>query len=497
MKLFTIGDSLSQGFMSAAAARTDLCYSTLIAECLGIPVGSYAYPDWPKGGYPVNIERVLRKLNKKFGSDIWGPIEWPMAIAQVGSMLDDVEDYYERGDRAANRAVSSPRKYFHNVAVWGYDVADAEMITPEVCQVKINAPKSEGGDGFFAQPSQSFFRTALDVLNPSKNPAFANHNALTWLDEHCQSRHEPGGVENLLLWLGANNALATILGLNVIQTPTNPALMPKTYEGREKYNLWHPAVFKDEYQKLMAKVDASMSKNAGPWNVFVANVPPVSIAPIAKGVGDTYELDDPFGIVKPKARYSKYYTYFMFEADAAQRGTVPKLNVAAVYQIDQYIAEYNKVIAAEIAALNAAHGAIRYHLVDICTVLLQAAFKRNGGQPTYQFPQPVKDLFPIPNTKYYFADEAGSVTEGGLFSLDGVHPTAIGQGIIAYEFMKIMNGVGVHFPQGLDWKRIIGRDDLWNRPITLMKELYQHQKLIELILRFTKETGSAMRKSGM
>src|SRR3712207_6958900 len=29
MKLFTIGDSISQGFMSGAAARTDLAYSTL------------------------------------------------------------------------------------------------------------------------------------------------------------------------------------------------------------------------------------------------------------------------------------------------------------------------------------------------------------------------------------------------------------------------------------------------------------------------------------
>ena len=31
MKLFTIGDSVSQGFMSLAAARTDLSYSTLLA----------------------------------------------------------------------------------------------------------------------------------------------------------------------------------------------------------------------------------------------------------------------------------------------------------------------------------------------------------------------------------------------------------------------------------------------------------------------------------
>ncbi len=32
MKLFTIGDSISQGVMSGAAARTDLAYSTLVAK---------------------------------------------------------------------------------------------------------------------------------------------------------------------------------------------------------------------------------------------------------------------------------------------------------------------------------------------------------------------------------------------------------------------------------------------------------------------------------
>lgn len=35
MKLFTIGDSISQGFMSLAAARTDQSYSTLLPNILG------------------------------------------------------------------------------------------------------------------------------------------------------------------------------------------------------------------------------------------------------------------------------------------------------------------------------------------------------------------------------------------------------------------------------------------------------------------------------
>ena len=43
MKLFTIGDSIPQGFMSGAAARTNLAYSTLVAGCMGLEDG-YEHP---------------------------------------------------------------------------------------------------------------------------------------------------------------------------------------------------------------------------------------------------------------------------------------------------------------------------------------------------------------------------------------------------------------------------------------------------------------------
>ncbi|HEY0658065.1 MAG TPA: hypothetical protein VGD05_06310, partial [Pyrinomonadaceae bacterium] len=43
MKLFTIGDSVSQGFMSLAAARTDNAYSTLIARQIGLKLNTDDY----------------------------------------------------------------------------------------------------------------------------------------------------------------------------------------------------------------------------------------------------------------------------------------------------------------------------------------------------------------------------------------------------------------------------------------------------------------------
>jgi hypothetical protein len=71
MKLFTVGDSISQGFMSLAAARTDLSYSTLIARAMGLKLGEwYSYPEWAAGGLPLNLEVIVRLLTRRYGSDL-------------------------------------------------------------------------------------------------------------------------------------------------------------------------------------------------------------------------------------------------------------------------------------------------------------------------------------------------------------------------------------------------------------------------------------------
>ena len=90
MELFTIGDSISQGFMSGAAANTHLSYSSIIANVLKIK--DYQFPEWPAGGLPANIELVLRRLNKRYGSNIRG-LEWATVLQTVNSVIDRSEDY--------------------------------------------------------------------------------------------------------------------------------------------------------------------------------------------------------------------------------------------------------------------------------------------------------------------------------------------------------------------------------------------------------------------
>lgn len=497
MRLFTIGESVTQGFMSAAAARGDLSFSAAIAEVFGMSIGDgpdvgYRFPRWPMGGHPVDIEKLMRKLSRRYGADIRGPIEWPAALFTIGSFLDDIEDYYERGEGDEDTAYSSGVEWFHNVAVRGYDVADAWLVTPELClnQIDFENRNGSGGDNVFATAGASFYRTALTVLNPSRQEKYGEYSALRWLEAHASDETGQGGVENLILWLGANNALGTVVDLKIVSTASSAGTSPVDLRQPErvKFNLWTPEHFEEEYRLLLDKVDAIMADNAAPdWKVFVGTVPPVTIAPLAKGVGEVTTLADPFGVVGDKAHYYKYYTYFVFDEEFAHTSDV-RLTREQAYHIDWTIARYNETIKTAIGEKNDALGVTRYHLVDIAREFLRMAYKRNGGQPMYVLPPELDNLTPKPNTKFYHADRARRLVQGGIFSLDGVHPSAIGQALIAREFLGSMKVAGVAGadPDTIDWPRVCRRDMLWKKPLNNTAEFYQHETLAEIVVRFAR-----------
>lgn len=124
LKLFTIGDSVSQGFMSLAAARTDLAYSTLIARSLNLEVGrEYLIPRWEAGGLPVNLEDACRRI-EPYGPNIWGP-EWLRVIRAIDDVVDAAEDHYESGPGAASEAYREPAS-----AVGGPKASDPFTTSP-------------------------------------------------------------------------------------------------------------------------------------------------------------------------------------------------------------------------------------------------------------------------------------------------------------------------------------------------------------------------------
>ncbi len=498
MKLFTIGDSLAQGFMSGAAARTDLAFSTLIARILNIP--NYSYPSWPKGGLPVNIELILRKAETQFGHDVQGPLEWVQFLVLIGHYLNEVEDHYERG--SGSEIEDAPP--FHNIAVRGFNVADAWQIRPSLCEELIREAGSS--HGLFSAPSASLMRTAWRVLKTG-SPAGSDFSSLDWFEYH----HVREGVENLILNLGSNNALGTVVKLEIKQTSEDGSWVPNnpdhlTYRARKSAdkNLWHPEDFRRDYRELLKRSSAIISKNpAVATKVFVCTVPLVTIVPLIKAVESAekrtnlivkeWRVDPkkpaPMGkgelskSSKRKLSYAQHYTYFPFADEFDIR--LKHLNFGHILHIDNTIRAINRVIQEEVAEANKKMGQAVFHLVDVATALSDMASKRNNGAPTYEFPSYFDFCFPRIDSKYYGVSKDGIITAGGIFSLDGVHPTAIGQGILAREYLKVMHHAGViaeHPDRLMDWKAIFATDDLRNKPIRTIEEAYQNTKMAQFIL---------------
>ena len=487
MKLFVIGDSISQGFMSLAAARTDLSFSSVIARTMNLE--NWRIPAWPKGGLPINLELLLRRIEGLSGPEV-ELLEWAKVLSRVSSMFDTIEDYYEREQGRPDAPDPSKFDYFHNIAIRGFDVADAWLVDANLCYRQIaKETRWFFNDGFFSLPSASFYRTALNVLNPSRNQALNDMTALGWLERHHVEHSDGEGVENVILWLGSNNALGTVIDLKISATndPTRDYEPSFSHAQRLDFNLWGPEDFEADFSKLLSKVDRIMRKNAKPnWQVFVGNVPAVTIAPLAKGVGEKLHRVDPFGAV-PRATYYKYYTYFMFEEDYASRSE-RKLTREQAYTIDTYIAAYNETICRLLNDLNKKHKKLRYHYVDINKALVQAAYKRNDEEPLYQFPSELKNRYPMVDTRFYHATSSGQMTQGGLFSLDGVHPSAIGQGLIAHEFLKVINGVR-ETTYAVDWEAVYSSDDLYMKPLRVMPWLRRQDDLAKLFLEISSVIG--------
>jgi hypothetical protein len=520
LKLFTIGDSISQGFMSLAAARTDLSYSSIVAREMGW-ISDYQFPRWDKGGHPLNLELLFRNLMKRIGNkwEGWNLVEAIKILDTVNDLLEDLETYYETGGGRYDADYiydhNSP-DFFHNIAVRGFNISDAWSISQDLSAHMIRKAKGTGTNDRFTGPSASFFRTAARVLNskPSLEARFNTYTAIDWLKYHSQN----SGIENVFLWLGANNVLGTITEMGIRQTPGNLTLLPKIdsaitddisrrsiyalYEVQyNKYNLWHIDDFSREYEQLLAYVDEAINTSETETRIFVGTIPFVTILPLARGMGKEFEINN--------RRYFEYYTYFPFDDEKlADLPTLPVLRLSEVLFIEQSIKQYNDIIKKLAKEHNDNLGKERFYVVDISTSFEQLAFRRNNGVPPYPLPDYINNHYPKPDTRYYERHpKQGS--KGGLFSLDGVHPSAIGQGILAYEFMKAMIAAGVKqiptetgyiinntadasavkvsksYVPKLNWENIYKEDLLYNQPIPLVADMFKHDSLKKLVLRFS------------
>ena len=126
-------------------------------------------------------------------------------------------------------------------------------------------------------------------------------------------------------------------------------------------------------------------------------------------------------------------------------------------------------------------------MFDLGALLDSLATKRYLEDPSarpawwepYTLPAELAALQPVPSTRFFESGRGGR-TEGGLFSLDGVHATTIGYGVIAREVMRIMNEhAQVEFRTrtgdvrppntvDVDFTRVLLSDTLISRPPTII-----------------------------
>jgi hypothetical protein len=97
-----------------------------------------------------------------------------------------------------------------------------------------------------------------------------------------------------------------------------------------------------------------------------------------------------------------------------------------------------------------------------------------GARPAWWTPYPLPPemaaLKPVPDSRFFSSDASGRI-QGGLFALDGVHPTTAAYGLVAQEFVNIMQLAGVSFPGAqpgaaarIDFAELVARDTLLSAP---------------------------------
>jgi hypothetical protein len=306
-------------------------------------------------------------------------------------------------------------------------------------------------------------------------PNTPNWSNLATLAAAAELSRQGSGIETLIVMLGANNALGTVTQLKVCWSQ-DPGY--RNLAAKDAFTIWNPAHFAAELGLVEAEVRKIKAKH-----VIWATVPHVTIAPVARGVGTKK--------VEQNSRYFPYYTRPWITDGQFNPNDDPNITENQARAIDSAIDQYNDAITAAVRGGRTA--GLDWYLFDLAGVLDRLASRRYlediSARPAwwtkYELPPELLALQPVPDSRFFVAGPQGR-TAGGLFSLDRIHPTTIGYGLIAQELINIMQLAGVPFllgdgttrrpgPVRVDFARLIARDTLISNP---PKSLSSDLKLI-------------------
>ncbi|GLY38727.1 hypothetical protein Amsp01_047510 [Amycolatopsis sp. NBRC 101858] len=455
-RLVTIGDSLTHGFQSGSVFHTDISYPAIIAYELGW-LDSFRYPTYDGfGGLPLNIELLLRELEQSCGRSVdWW--EAPLALFRARQFMGDVESYWERGPGSVTPPFPAIN---HNLAMYGWDLRDALSVTGAECAAKIKVPK----DNFFKQAVQnSSERAALRVYPMAVDANMTVFDAAVALG--AENGDAEAGIETLIVFLGANNVLPSVVQLKVAWSGDDYA----DPAAKGAYTVWRPSHFAAELREVAEQV-----RRINARHVIWCTVPHVTIVPLARGVGG--------GKVALGSRYFQYYTRPWITDAQFSPTRDPHLTADEARAVDCAVDQYNDAITDVVREARGDQDQPRnWYLLDVAGILDRLAQRRYIddplARPSWWTPHPLPPqldaLTPQPDSQFISSDGTRR-DRGGLFSLDGVHPTTVGYGILAQEFIKVMHLAGVEFRNpdsscrpgtpAVDFDRVIRRDTLVTTP---------------------------------
>lgn len=450
-RLVTIGDSITQGFQSGAVYHTALSWPALVARELGW-FSEFRFPTYEGyGGLPLNLEFLLRQLEWQFGDIGW--LDSLPALAWVNYYLNKLEQWWEVD---ADQTYRPGPGLIHNLAVHGFKLRDAYSRTLATVEEAILKRRDHW---LHPIPERDVDRAARRVL--------ANAGLDMAVLDVARALGDEGnpGVEVLVVALGPNHALSSVVHLRYQWTD---ARYPDNPDGG--YTVWTPTHFAAEWDEVVRRVRDIKARH-----VVLATVPHVTIAPIARGVAVAE---------RGGSRYYDYYTRpWITDADFDPKED-PHLTGDQARAIDSAIDQYNGLITETVRRARAEGR--DWYLFDLCGLLDRLAYKRYLTHPeakpswwddvggAYPLPDALTALDPVPDTRFFQSDANGR-TAGGLFSLDGVHPTTVGYGITAQEAIKVLELAGVGFfdedsltphpsPVRIDFTRLCQADTLLRDP---------------------------------
>ena len=350
--LVTVGDSLTHGLSSGAVFHVGLSWPAQVARALGTTTFTAPSYGGPLDGLPLNIEKVARRLQDRFGKGMswWEKLETPKELQDI---FDENEDYWERGPGSAPPAIDVR---YQNLGIYGWDLRDALSYTAAraAALAGTNADDSMVG----VKPDHDNDIAASSVLAPF-GPDATQLSAAAW---HGRN----GGIDTLVVALGANNALDPVVSKRVSWSDDGFDRL----DAKAAYNVWKPSHFAAEYALVVGAVKAIAARR-----VILTTVPHVTIAPLARGVNPA----NPGKKWQPGSRFFPYYADPWIDETSFRPSKHRHLTHQQARAIDSAIDQYNTTITT--AVRQARTEGRDWYVMDLCGLLDSLAYRRFDDDP--------------------------------------------------------------------------------------------------------------------